>query len=181
VLPAQLDAREHAEETIRGWSDLSPARELPTAGLRRVESEALLGLIDGASLAPERIGWVGISSELSPGAIWNGLYERARTPEERRALSERLRHDAPMPFFVTLEGRDPLWSDAELSEFAADFDVLFATDPPDLKDRPARRFAEAYRNRLEGLGWVSTPVGRVQIQRPLGPPLDVRVLALRRQ
>lgn len=180
VLPPEGPRREYVLDLLAEKRSLHPGRVLPTAGLERAEADRLLDLIDGAVEPGEELGWIGVSSEMSPAALWIGLYLRQSSSEERRAAGRRLLAREPRPIYVTFEGVDPGWSDARLLDFAARFDAVLATDPPDLKGRAGRAFAGAYRERLlADPGWSAQEVGTIAVSRPLGAPLDVRVLVCR--
>ena len=121
----------------------------------------------------ERVGWLGVSSELSPAALHLGLLERG-------GEIERFLRDAHREVDVTFEGVDPGWTDEAFAAWAAEFDVFFMTDPPDLGGRPAREFMRAYQERLLGLGWKASGVlGTFEWQPPLGEPRVVRLFACR--
>ncbi len=144
---------EYALAQLPALRSLHPARPLATAGPRRAEADALLDLAAGAVGPRERIGWIGISSELSPAALHIGLVARGGSPE-------RLLRDAHRPSFITLEGVDPGWDGSRLADYAAGFDVILATDPPDLKARSDRAFTAGYVERLVGeLGWSRESAG----------------------
>jgi len=165
--------RAYQEDVYRSWPDLSVARPLPTAGLPRPESDRLLDVVAREAGPAERIGWIGISPELSPAALHLGLLDRDGSVE-------RFLRDAAAPVDVDPFGRDPGWSDAQLLEFASRFDVIFATEPPDLKNRTGRVWTRGYRERLSSsLGWEVRSVGNLSITRPMQEPLPVTILACR--
>jgi hypothetical protein len=165
--------RAFQEETLAQRTRLDAGRPLPTAGLARAEAAALMSLVAPAARPEERVGWLGLSSELSPAAIHLGLLARGGAPG-------RLLSDSPRPMDVSFEGVDPGWDAARFAEYASRFDVIFTTDPPDLRARAAREFVRGYPARLVGeLGWESRELGQVELARPLQPPLAVRVDACR--
>ncbi len=161
--------RAYQESILRGWKDLSGSRPLPTAGLAREEADALLDLAAHACGPDERVGWIGISNELSPALVQIGLLERGGS----RA---RFLRDATKPMDVTYFGVDPGLDDAALARFAEGFDVIFSTEPADLRGRPGRAFESGYRQRL---GWTTSELGQVAISRPLREPLSVTLIACR--
>jgi len=58
--------------------------------------------------------------------------------------------------------------------------VIFATEPPDLKNRTGRVWTRGYRERLSSsLGWEVRSVGNLSITRPMQEPLPVTILACR--
>jgi hypothetical protein len=119
----------------------------------------------------ERIGWLGMSSEVSPAVLLFGRMERGGT------RVEFLRDAA-----VTMgDFEDPHVDAAQVHAFADRFDVVFFTDPPDLKGRKDGLWAATARTMLEsGGGWVERELGKVDIARPMSPPLSVRLIACRR-
>ncbi|MBI5431399.1 MAG: hypothetical protein HZA52_01075 [Planctomycetes bacterium] len=147
----QLDDRNH----------IGPHTPLPTGGLLRKEADGFLGLAAEAAGPTARVGWLGLSSELSPAAIHLGLLERGGS-------GERFLRDAHREMDVTFEGVDPNWTKQQLAEFAAGFDVFFATDPPDLARRANRAFTVKYRRMLvDELGWSERELGTVEIEKAL--------------
>jgi hypothetical protein len=172
-LNAEPRMRSYREGIVRRWSDLSASRHLPTAGLERAEMNRLLDVVAREAGPTDHIGWIGVSPELSPAAFHIGLLERGGS-------SERFLRDSALPMDVAYFGTDPGWSDEELSRFASSFDVIFATEPPDLKSRATRAWTRVYRERLvDRLGWNARVVGSVAIERPLQDVLEVSILACR--
>jgi len=172
--PASADIRASQLQTFRGWRELGPRRPLPTGpSLARAERDRLLDLVAAAVGPGERLGWLGLSSELSPAAVHLGLFARAGS-------RQRFRRDAHRPMDVALEGADPGWDDARLQEFASGFDAILVTSPPDLRERAARAFIRGYQERLVGtLGWQAASVGTIELSRPGRDPLPVRVYLCR--
>ncbi len=167
---------------------LLPARRLPTAGLERAASDAFLEAIAGELAATERVGWLGITSELSPGALHLGLFERG-AGADLDALALRLERDAPLvredgqpDMVVTFESVDPGWDTAQIESWAAGFDLVLGTRPIDWKGRRGREFLEDYQVRLlEGGVWSATPIAEIPVARPIGEPTSVELFALRRK
>ncbi len=154
--------------------NFSPSRELPTGGLLRSEADALLDLAAKEVAKDERVAWIGQSSELSPAALHLGLLARGGS-------SERFLRDSIEPMDVTFEGVDPNWTSAKLAEFASRFDVILATDPPDLAMRADRKFTTKYRALLTTeLGWSERELGSIEIHKDTRPPYPVRLFACRR-
>jgi hypothetical protein len=169
ALSADGRIRSYQVDLYSRWPDLSASRPLPTAGLERDESERLLAIVAREAAPDDRIGWIGASSNFSPAAMQIGLLEHGGS-------AQRFLRDAAVPVDVAYGGEDPHWSDAELSAYAARFDVVFATEPPDLKDRSDRRWTRIYREHLvDRLGWDGAVVGSVGISRPLQ---DVQVVSI---
>jgi hypothetical protein len=166
--------RDYQLSVLGGWGDLSGARRLRSAGLRAEESAALLDLVAGEVAPDERVGWIGVTSEISPAGLHIGLQERGGS--RRRFLEEAHRQ-----FYVTFTDVDPGWSDEELETFAAAFDVILATDPVDMKGDRNREFLRPYQEALiERLGWNARRLGRIPVSVPLREDIEVTVYALRR-
>jgi hypothetical protein len=148
---------------------LSPGRSLPTGGLERAESEALLDAI-AAEVGPQaRVAWLGGPSELSISALHVGLLARGGTP--RRFLDNA--HDGAM-FGASAE--DPGWDASRLAAFAAPVDVVLASEPPDLRGRAVWNFLRGYRERLVSeTGYAAREFARVRIGTR-----EVNLIALRR-
>lgn len=148
---AQLDARE-----VIGRAD-----PLPTGGLRRSEASLLLAWVATEAGPTARVGWIGLSSELSPAALHLGLLARGGS-------AERFLADAHRELDVTFEGVDPNWTEQQLADFAARFDVVFCTDPPDLARRGNRAFTAKYRRMLvDALGWSERELGTLELDKGL--------------
>ncbi|HEV8111524.1 MAG TPA: hypothetical protein VGR31_02015 [Planctomycetota bacterium] len=173
ALSADPRVRDYQEAQCRLWSDLSPTRTLPTNGLEARESDRILEILAREAGPNEHVGWFGVSTNLAPAAIHLGLLARGGSVE-------RFLRDAAAPMDVAYFGDDPAWSDDELAAFASRFDVVFSTEPQDIKGRPGRAWTRAYRDRLvQKLGWNARLVGSVAIERPLSDSLTVTVLACR--
>jgi hypothetical protein len=148
---------------------------LPTGGLPAAELDPLVDLV-AAEVGPDECpGWIGVSAELPPAAIWLGLLERGWPARTFLRCSD----DEPGEHYVTIEGVDPGWSDARLARFAGAQDVIFHTRPVDAKDRGNRAFLAGYRDRLLASGWTSHELGSVPIERPLMSPLRLHLFAAR--
>ncbi|MCE9592766.1 MAG: hypothetical protein K8S98_01115 [Planctomycetes bacterium] len=164
---------EYQQEQIDARDFVSSRIPLPTGGLLRKESDGFLDLVAKAAGPTARIGWIGLSSELSPAAIHLGLLTRGGS-------IERFLRDAHESMDVTFESADPNWTKEQLAEFASRFDVIFATDPPDMAKRVGRAFEAQYRKRLvEELGWREEELGAVTIEKALQSPYPVRLFACR--
>ncbi len=168
--PRQLQSQ---LEAFSAWSRLGAGRPTPTVGLEREAAEAIWALVTAEAGAEERVGWLGVSTELPPAAIHLALLEAGGSPG-------RFLRDAHRPMDVTFEGVDPKLSDEAFASYAARFEVIFTTEPPDLKGRPSRLFIREYTRRLiENLGWRPRDLGRVEVHAPDGSPLEVILFALR--
>jgi len=179
-----VDAYQH--RVLAEFQALGPGRPLATAGLERHASDALLKLVNTELEArakvldhPARFGWLGISSELSPAALHIGIHDLAGEPKRLRQDAATVRGDGNPAMIVTFEGVDPGWNDEQLRVWAAGFDVVFTTTPPDLRGRGSRNFIQSYQQRLIDSGAVARrELGSVQVPQPFGPPKLVRLLAL---
>jgi hypothetical protein len=148
--------------------------EVPTAGLPRPSLEQILDLIQAKVSPGERVAWIGMSSELSPGALHLGLLERGGS--RMRFLRDAHRKMDIVPNFGAADPlappqfADPADRDAFLEETFGGFDWVLTCSPVDLKDRPARRsIADNFHKPLgERLGYQSSLLGQVRI--PSGDP-----------
>src|SRR5207237_1807386 len=136
------------EQILASQRALGAARVLRTNGLERAEHDAILDLVAQEARPDERVGWIGVSSQLSPAALEIGLLQRGGS-------AERFLRDATKTIDVAYFGVDPQWDDRRLLDFAAGFDVIFATEPPNLIDLADRRWPRGYRERLASSGrWI---------------------------
>ena len=173
VMPADGPGRAYVQSELERLSRLGGGRRRPTAGLATETAAAILDACAEEAQPNERVGWLGVSSELSPATLHLGLLERGG---ER----ERFLRDAHRDVDITFLGEDPGWTDEALAAWARDFDVLFMTDPPDLGARPARAFMRGYQERLLALGWrASDALGSYELQTPTGEPRLVQLYACR--
>jgi hypothetical protein len=157
---------------VASWRSLSGARALPTSGLERSAHDALLDALAREAGPKERVGWIGMSSELSPAALQLGLLTRGGSDERFLRESTRM-------LDLSYEGVDPKSSAAQLQQFAQGFDLVLFTTPPDIKDRPARRFTREYAVALQASGWPAREIARTLVARPLQAPLEVTLFACR--
>ena len=173
LVPGASPQREYVEGELDKLSCVGAGRRRPTAGLA---SETVAGILDACAKVTqpmERVGWLGVSSELSPAALHLGLLERGGDVE-------RFLRDAHREVDVTFEGVDPEWTDEAFAAWSAEFDVIFMTDPPDLGGRRAREFMRSYQERLLDLGWkASAALGTFEWQTPFGEPRVVHLFACR--
>lgn len=173
MMPADGPGRAYVQSELERLSQLGGGRRRPTAGLATETAAAILDACADEARPSERVGWLGVSSELSPATLHLGLLERGG---ER----ERFLRDAHRDVDITFLGEDPGWTDEALAAWARDFDVLFMTDPPDLGARPARAFMRGYQERLLALGWRASDVlGSYELQTPTGEPRVVQLYACR--
>ena len=177
LLPQGDAARVAATEAFTSWIGPYPQRVVPTAGLRREEAAAFLDLV-AAELGPgERYGWLGLSSELSPGLLALGIHQRGGSAA--RLLDDR---STSIDVAPTPGAPQPDWDRATFTAWAEGFDVLFFTDPPDVKDRTSRREVKErwHRRLVEELGWSPTRLGVVSVERGAGEASEVGLFACRR-
>lgn len=161
---------------FESWGDLSLDRTLPTSGLRTETAERLVEMIVRATSSEERIGWLGISSEFSPAALHLGLLEARGSAE----FGETFRRDAGRQCWFDFQGVDPGKSAEFFAKWAASFDVILVTDPPDLKARRSREWIRGYGDRLVAeLGWSREELGPLTVDRPFADPIAVTLYACR--
>lgn len=160
--------------------DLSPGRALPTAGLARAEFDGVLDLVAAAAGPEGRVAWIGGSSELSSAAVHLGLLERGGSEERFLRDSSTYRAGGEPDFDVTWTSIDPHWSKEQLLEFARRFDVIFTTDPIDLRRRAGRNFMANYRTMLlEDGHFAHERLGAVTIASSFGDPYSVEIFVCR--
>ncbi len=168
---ASVIVNDYKLSVIAQQQTLGAQRVLPSSGLERDEVSRILDLVTLEAKPDERVGWLGMSSELSPALILFGRLERGGT----RATFLR-DSSAKMGDF-----EDPHVDADQVRAFANQFDVVFLTDPPDVRGRPSGLWAATARTMLEsGGGWVERELGTVETARPMSPPLAVRLIACRR-
>ncbi len=160
--------------------DLRPGRALPTAGLAREEHDALLELVARTAGPSERVAWLGMSSELSPAALHFGLLARGGDRERFRRDAGAARGDGEPAMDVTFQGVDPGWSGDHVRLWARQFDLVFCSEPIDLRRRGSRRFLERYRSDLFATGeFEYERIGAVDLKPPFGEPYSVELFACR--
>lgn len=163
---------------VRAWqrelfADWRWGRGVASQGLARDEADALFDLAAGALGPTERVGWLGLSSEVSPAALHLALLARGGSPARFLADAHR-----PLDVVATVPGAPlPDWGLDVFRRFAEHYDALLATDPTDLKDRAARRGTyDRFRAMLEDdLGWRRTELGTIDVMRGAGAPLAVHL------
>lgn len=167
------DQRDYLTWLFGTWRDLTPNRRLPTAGLSTETATLLHELVASEVKLDERFGWIGISSELSPAALHLGTLQHGVSIESFR---RRNRHQ----LYLDFRSFDPAWSDERFADWASKFDVIFFTDPPDIKSRRSRTWTASYVERLQSkLGWTRRELGKISIDRPLNDPTLVTLFASR--
>lgn len=182
----KLDIVDYQKGVLANYQNTDFDRKVSTAGLDQVAADKVLDAVAEVVLRAERpaqnFGWLGISSELSPAALYAGVYARADElgrPRPLLARAAETRGDGNPKMVLTFEGLDPGWNDDQLIGWARSFDVLFTTVPPDFRDRGNRKFISDYQTRLIGSGQVDTrEIAAVQVPQASGPPKLVKVFAL---
>jgi hypothetical protein len=173
-LSGEPKVREYQAQVLASYRELGPERHVQHAGLPVGELGEFLDVVARAIRHKERVAWLDLTDDVSPAGLQFGLWRRGGSPE--RAL-QQLGEKA----YVSIDGFDPHWSDAELTEFAKRFDVLLFTEPHSLKGKRDREFFADYVARLEALGWRRQRAGQVAFSRPMAAPLEVAVFTLRRE
>ncbi len=148
--------------------------EVPSAGLSRSSLEEILDLIHAKVGPDQSVAWIGMSSELSPGALHLGLLERGGS--RTRFLNDAHRKMDIVPNFGAAdplappEFADSDERDAFLEETFGGFDWVLTCSPVDLKARPGREsIAEDFHKPLgERLGYQASRLGSVRV--PSGNP-----------
>ena len=157
-MPADEDARRYVGEVLKERRSLAADRALPVPGLMRPELERVLDLVYTEANFDRRVAWLGIPSEVSRGVLHAGLLARGGSVH-------RFLGDAPVPMLLETEQADPGLDPEAVREWARRYDVVFFTDPVDLKDRPGRRFIQAYVDLLRGdPDWDAKRLGNILVQ-----------------
>lgn len=172
LVPEGEPQRAYVMGALERLGRVGSGRRRPTAGLRAESAAGILDACAAATSGMERVGWLGVSSELSGVALHLGLLERG-------GEVERFLRDAQRPVDVTFLGVDPEWDDARFAAWAGEFDVLFMSDPPDLGGRRVREFMRGYQERLIALGWRPSELGVFEWRTALGGTQSVRIYACR--
>ena len=149
-------------------------RVLPTNGLPRAVHDELIQHLDATWTAGARVGWLGLSQAFCPGVWGMGLV--GVDPDDERAR-ELLRAPDLDQRFLTLEQVDPEPAPEEVLAWASGFDLLWATDPPDLTTGRRAWFARE-RAVLTGAGWTEEEVATLRWVRATGAERVVRLLRL---
>lgn len=166
---------DYQQSVLDDWRNLSPARDLPTNGLARVEFDALLASIGAEWDGQQAMGWCGVSAKFSPGAILLGLLERGQ-PVQAALQDPHLDRS-----FIDLGHADPGWEDARILAWSEGFDLLFASRPYDIAGTSQRAWLERYQQVLAASGsWTYAKLGGTTVTRPTGAPEVVELLVLRR-
>ncbi len=153
--------------------DLSGGRRLRSLGLNVEASHAFFECIAAHIASSERVGWIDLTEEVSPAGLQYGLAHAGR--RERRMFATQLWDEN----YISIAGVDPKWSDLALHDWALRYDVLLYSEPHHLRGRRGREFFGDYVERLEAQGWTRRALGRIQVERPMQPPLEVALFSLR--
>ena len=171
---ANPDAREYQLAVLAERRSVAFDRVLPTNGLPRAVHDELIQHLDATWTAGARVGWLGLSQAFCPGVWGMGLV--GVDPDDVRAR-ELLRAPDLDQRFLTLEQVDPEPAPEEVLAWASGFDVLWATDPPDLTTGRRAWFARE-RAVLTGAGWTEEEVATLRWVRATGAERAVRLLLL---
>jgi hypothetical protein len=159
---------------------LAPDRLLPTAGLERAAYEGFLTAIGAELGLGERVAFLDVNSELSPGALHLGLAAASGNTARLFHEAALVRRDGQPDMVITFEGQDPGWSEEQVREWARRFDLILSTEPSDWKGRKGREFLGRYRQALFGSGeWAYEKLGVVPVARPNQAPTEVQLFAVR--
>lgn len=171
VLSPKPEVRAYQLGTLEERARLLSGRVTPTAGLPRA---ALDPVVDGLArvAGPDAtIGWLGVSSELSPGTLNLELLARGRTPARFLAACEET-------IDVAYFGPERQLSDDELRAWCSARDVVAWSEPVDFKERRERAWIAPLAAKVPLLV-PGVPAGeggvlcRVDLSRPLRAPLAV--------
>jgi hypothetical protein len=121
-----------------------------------------------------RVGWLGLSQAFPPAAWGMGL--AALHPGDARAQALLAAQDLDQRLF-TLDQADPEPSAEEVLSWAQGFNLLWATDPPDLTTG-RRAWIARERAVLVEAGWQEQELAVLRWTRATGAERVVRVLAL---
>ena len=160
-------------QRVGAWSE----RVVPTAGLLRGEHDELLDLVAAEVRPGERYGWLGLSSELAPAVLILGVHARGGSPTR---VFEEARRDfdvTPTPSTTAPVG----WSSERLAQHVRGLDLVFMTDPPDVKGRADRAWVRELLQRplIDELDWSAQRIGSVPVTKPSGEVLDLHLFACR--
>lgn len=173
LMKGDEDTRAYIGRVLSEKHRLGAQRRMWVPGIAPATTAAVMELVGAEVEETERLGWFGISTELSPAAVHLALYRQSGN-------RERLLRDAHRPMDLTFTDQDSNWSPAEVGEFAGGFDVVISTDPPDLGNRAGRAFVRRYSSMLVNeLGWVAKHLGSITIEEEGRPSRPLSVYALR--
>lgn len=165
ILLADPGARAYFATVLEGWSSpLLARRKVATAGLLRSEAERI-GDAFAQRIGPtERFGWCGSAAELPPTALHLGLLARGGS-------AERFLDQAHRRLIFVNAPSDPGLGYEELASWAAGFDAIVTSEPPDLKGRANQDYQRNYQRLLfERGGWRAELVLELEIERPPRSP-----------
>lgn len=163
------------EELVRMGSLARGRAALQRPALKRAERETLDKLIAAVVKPLDHVAWLGISTEYSPALLHLGLLENGGSPA-------RFLRDAHMPLDLEFRGnRDAAeWTNADLADWADEFEVILMSDPVDFNQREGRGYMRPLQQRLcDDLGWKELRLGVIDRERLLRDPLRIRIFAVR--
>lgn len=179
LLSDKPEVRAHQLATLESRANRWSGRVAPTAGLPLAEQRRVAAAIANAVGADARIGWIGVSSELSPGALNLRLLEEGRSEGRFVAAAEEA---IDLDYF----GPARAVEDEELARFRERFDVVIWSEPIDFKERADRAWLAPIAARVPALlpgEWLGEEgvLARFEVERPLRPPTSVTIRGWRLQ
>lgn len=165
LVPADPGARAYFASVLEGWSSPKLARrKVATAGLLRGEAERIVGALAERLGPEERFGWCGGAAEFPPTALHLALLQRGGS-------AERFLEQAHHRLVFANAPSDPGYAYEELASWAAGFDAIVTSEPPDLKGRASQDYQRTYQRMLvERAGWKLEAVLELEIERPPRAP-----------
>lgn len=171
--------REHQLATLESRANRWSGRVAPTAGLPLEQQRQVAAAIAAAAGADARIGWIGVSSELSPGALNLLLLDEGRSDERFLAAAQET-------IDLDYYGAAREVGDEELRRHCERFDVIAWSEPIDVKERADRAWLAPVAARVPALlpgAWLGEDgvLARFEVERPLRPPTSVTIRGWRLQ
>ena len=179
LLSDKPEVREHQLATLEARANRWSGRVAPTAGLPLAQQRQVAAALAVAAGPDARIGWIGVSSELSPGALNLLLLDEGRSDARFLAAAQET---IDLEYF----GAAREVGDEELKHFAGRFDVVLWSEPIDLKERADRAWLAPIAARMPALlpgEWLGEDgvLARFEVERPLRPPTSVTIRGWRFQ
>lgn len=171
VLSDKPEVRAYQLGTLEERARLFGGRATPTAGLPRAALDAVVDGIVVAGGPDTRIGWLGVSSELSPGTLNLELLAHGRSAQR---FLEACEETIDLAYF----GAERAVADEELRAWCAARDLVVWSVPGDFKERRERAWLAPVAARVPTLapGVAAGQDGvlcRFELPRPLRAPLAV--------
>jgi len=173
LLSDKPEVREHQLATLEARANRWSGRVAPTAGLPLAQQRQVAAALAVAAGPDARIGWIGVSSELSPGALNLLLLDEGRSDARFLAAAQET---IDLEYF----GAAREVGDEELTRFAGRYDVVLWSEPIDLKERADRAWLAPIAARVPALlpgEWLGEDgvLARFEVERPLRPPTSVTI------